>query len=44
MQRVNEINPGVSKTQPLATFSHRSAVIVLLLAAQATAFGADDIA
>ena len=26
---VNGIDPGVSKTQPLATFSHRSAVIAL---------------
>ena len=29
MQLVNGIDPGVSKTQPLATFSHRSAVIAL---------------
>ena len=30
MQPVNRIDPGVSKTQPLATFLHRSAVIALL--------------
>ena len=33
MQFVNGIDPGVSKTQPLATFSHRSAVIALLRSA-----------
>jgi hypothetical protein len=29
MRLVNGIDPGVSKTQPLATFLHRSAVIAL---------------
>ena len=35
MQLVNGIDPGVSKTQPLATFLHRSAVIALLRSATA---------
>jgi hypothetical protein len=33
MQLVNGIDPGVSKTQPLATFLHRSAVIALFRSA-----------
>ena len=37
MQFVNGIDPGVSKTQPLATFSHRSAVIALRSTKRSTA-------
>ncbi len=39
MQTCPRIGPGVSKTQPLATFSHRSAVIAALVGQSRAEFG-----